>query len=89
MAVVSVMGQLGTLIGLVSVNWMPNDTDTEALKKDESWRIVQGLQGVVLFVLLFYMITMVKYDSPKFYVTQKDDEKAKQVISELYYTDQN
>ncbi len=40
MAVISVVGQLSTLIGLVSVNWMPNDTDTEALVEDESWRYV-------------------------------------------------
>ena len=71
MAVISVVGQLSTLIGLVSVNWMPNDTDTEALVEDESWRYVQGLQGMVLFILLLYMITMIRYDSPKFYVTQR------------------
>lgn len=40
LAVISVVGQLSTLIGLISVNWMPNDTDTQALEEDESWRYV-------------------------------------------------
>ena len=73
LAVISVVGQLSTLIGLISVNWMPNDTDTQALEDDESWRYVQGLQLLVLILIVLYMVTMVKYDSPKFYVTQKLD----------------
>lgn len=71
LAVISVVGQLSTLIGLISVNWMPNDTDTQALEDDESWRYVQGLQLFCLILIVLYMVTMVKYDSPKFYVTQK------------------
>jgi len=40
LAFISVVGQLSTLVGLVSVNWMPDDTDKDALKHDETWRIV-------------------------------------------------
>ena len=43
LAVISVVGQLSTLVGLISVNWMPADDDREALEVDESWRLVQGL----------------------------------------------
>ena len=43
LAVVSVVGQLSTLVGLLSVNWMPDDDDKEALEADQSWRLVQGL----------------------------------------------
>ena len=35
------------------------------------------------------MIFRVRYDSPKFYITQKLDEKAKHVISLIYQTDQD
>ena len=34
LAVVSVVGQLSTLVGLLSVNWMPDDDDREALVAD-------------------------------------------------------
>ena len=40
LAVISVIGQLSTLFGLVSVNWMPSDDDRAALEVDESWRFV-------------------------------------------------
>lgn len=40
LAVISVVGQLSTLVGLISVNWMPNDDDKDALKADNSWRYV-------------------------------------------------
>lgn len=60
---------------------MPSDDDTEALKADVSWRYVQGLQLVLLIVVLVMLAIFVKNDSPKFYVTQKNDEKAKDAIS--------
>lgn len=40
LAFISVVGQLSTLVGLVSVHWMPDDTDFNALRDDENWRIV-------------------------------------------------
>ena len=60
---------------------MPDDDDTAALEKDESWRFVQGLQLFFLIVIFIYMSFFVKYDSPKFYVTQREEEKAKEAIS--------
>ena len=66
---------------------MPPDNDREALIDDESWRLVQGLQLLTLVTLFFYMIFFVRYDSPKFYVTQKQDEKAKHVINQIYHID--
>ena len=40
LATISVVGQLSTLIGLISVQFMPKDSDREALEQDESWRFV-------------------------------------------------
>jgi len=65
---------------------MPEDTDVEALKADDNWRVIQGLQLFVLISFLAYMLFIVRYDSPKFYATNKQDEKAKQVISDIYET---
>ena len=59
LAVVSITGQLSTLFGLVSVSWMPDDTDRDALETDESWRLVQGLQLFFLLVILCYMFMYV------------------------------
>lgn len=59
---------------------MPDDDDKEALVVDESWRFVQGLQLLFLLIIFFYMLCFVKYDSPKFYLTQKRDHVAKKVI---------
>ena len=87
LAFVSVVGQLSTLVGLVSADWIPDDDDTEALKANESWRWVQGLQLIVLVIFFVYLVSLVRYDSPKFYVTQKQEEKAKQVIKKIYKTD--
>ena len=87
LAVISVVGQLSTLVGLVSVNWMPSDDDQEALEADESWRFVQGLQLFVLVIILVYMLCCVRYDSPKFYVTQKKDSLARKVIRQIYHID--
>ena len=81
LAVVSVVGQLSSLVGLISVSWLPDDKDKEALLQDETWRLVQGLQLAILVLLLVYMLMFVPYDSPKFYVTQKEDRKAKLVIN--------
>ena len=57
------------------------------MEDDETWRYVQGLQLFVLLVFLVYLLTCIRYDSPKFYVTQKQDEKAKKVIGVIYKKD--
>jgi len=69
LAVISVVGQASTLVGLISVNWMPADDDREALEADVSWRYVQGLQLFILVILIVYMTIFVRTDSPKFYIT--------------------
>ena len=40
LAAITVAGQFSTLLGLISVHWMPDDNDRAALEKDETWRLV-------------------------------------------------
>jgi len=87
LAFMTMVGQLSTLVGLISAEWIPDDNDVVALKENESWRLVQGLQLIVFVIILIYLLTLVRYDSPKFYVTQKQDEQAKKVIRKIYKTD--
>ena len=42
-----------------------------------------------LVTIVVYMLIFVRYDSPKFYVTQKQDEKAKNVISQIFFINQD
>ena len=43
LAVIQVIGQISTLLGIVSVNLLPPDNDPAALKSNEMWRLIQGI----------------------------------------------
>lgn len=42
---------------------------------------------MLLVIVFLSLVTCVRNDSPKFYATQKNDEKAKRVITKIYRTD--
>ena len=57
---------VATIIAYLLALGLPPDTDTEALKTDEFWRVIFGLPILFYLMQLILMHSIMKYESPKF-----------------------
>ena len=48
---------------------LPDENDKEALAADRKWRIMFGLPLLMYTLMLFGFMTIVRYDSPKYYMS--------------------
>ena len=57
---------LGVMIAFLLAEFLPEDTDTVALKETELWRIAYfWLPGCLYLIILFAYMFTIKYDSIK------------------------
>ena len=84
---VNIVGQLSSLIGLMSVVWLPEDADTEELKDNWTWRLVQGIQVLFFTLVVGSLLFLQKNDSPKFYLLKDKREMAEETINKIYETE--
>lgn len=77
---------LGLLIAMFIAVILPDDLDTEALEKNESWRVIFGLPLVTYSLILLGLIYLVPYDSPKFLMAQNQRTKALKSVHRAYET---
>ena len=49
---------------------LPDDLDSEALEKNESWRIIFGLPIITYALILFGLVFLLPNDSPKFHIAK-------------------
>ena len=73
---------MSTIIGVA----LPPDADPDKLAATENWIIIFTVQPILLVVTLILFYTLVRTDTPRFYIMQGDDEKAKEVIARIYVT---
>ena len=73
---------MSTIIGVA----LPPDADPEKLAATENWIIIFAVQPILLVVTLILFYTLVRTDTPRFYITQGEDEKAREVIARIYVT---
>ena len=72
LATVTFGGLIATCSGLI----LPKDTDKEALEQNQSWRLIFGFPAVFFIVELFGFLLIIRHDSPKYYISRGDREKA-------------
>ena len=61
---------LGLLVALFIAVILPDDLDSEALEKNESWRFIFGLPIITYALILFGLVFLLPYDSPKFHIAK-------------------
>ena len=88
-AVKHVFEGIGYLWAYFSVDMLPVDSDTAALKANTSYYIIFALPGIFWAISIILMLTIIRHDTPKFYMMQGEDEKAISVIHKIYKTDDN
>ena len=87
---ITVLGSIAHLVSQLSVEILPSDDDTPALEANNSWRIIEGMPMVFAISTIVGLLTLVRHDTPKFYLYSKDKEsKAKSAIHKMYVTNGN
>ena len=66
--------------------FLPSDDDEEALLANESWRGIFAVQPVLLVAAIVLFLMLVRTDTPRFYISKGENEKAKLAISKIYNT---
>ena len=75
---------LGITLAMVIGFGFPNENDLEAMKVDEFWRVVFGLPIIFCILQLFTLFSILKNDSILYHIKLGQDDKAKEVISQVY-----
>ena len=65
---------------------LPDEHDKEALAADRKWRIMFGLPLVMYTLMLLGFMTIVRYDSPKYYMSADRQQSAIRSIHTIYNT---
>ena len=66
--------------------FLPADDDEEALLANKSWRGIFAVQPVLLIASIVLFLVLVRTDTPRFYISKGENEKAKLAISKIYNT---
>ena len=74
------------MIALFIAVILPDDLDTEALETNESWRFIFGLPIITYALILFGLVFLLPYDSPKFHIAKGERAKALESIHRSYDT---
>ena len=60
---------LGILLSALMALILPDEHDKAALAADTKWRIMFGLPLLMYTLMLLGFMTIVRYDSPKYYMS--------------------
>ena len=66
---------------------LPPDDDDEGLAANKSWRIMFGLPFIMYGGMIIGFTFFVRYDSPKYYITNERKEMALRSIHNIYKTE--
>ena len=71
----------------LSVEILPSDDDTEAIKTNNTWRICEGMPILFFVLTTIGLFTIIRHDSPRFYLYSSDKWiQAKKAIHKMYIT---
>ena len=65
---------------------LPDEHDKDALAADRKWRIMFGLPLLMYTLMLLGFMTIVRYDSPKYYMSADRQQSAIRSIHTIYNT---
>ena len=71
---------LGTMIALCSAFFLPSDTETQELIDSQVWRYILAFPMVLYLGIALILLTYIRHDSPKFYLTNNDRKSSIKVI---------
>ena len=63
---------LGLLVALLIAYILPDDSNVEAMKTNESWRLIFGLPLVMYALIVGFLMLWIKYDSPKYHMSKNE-----------------
>ena len=79
---------VGSYVATISGLLLPPDTSSEkTLEHVTIWRYIFGFPLVPLVIALLVHFILIKHEPPKFYLMRDEDEKAEQVIKQIYHTE--
>ena len=58
----------------------PDDASEEELKANTSWRYIFAVQPLMYIITIVLFFVFVRMDTPRFYISTNQDEKAKLAI---------
>lgn len=63
--------QTGIFLSTIAGAALPPDADKEALKDTKSWIFIFALQPILLIIAIILFLSLVRYDTPRFYIMNK------------------
>ena len=66
---------------------LPEEKDEEGLAADKKWRILFGLPILMYTLMLIGFILIIRYDSPKYYMSADRKQSAIRSIHKIYRTE--
>ena len=85
-AIYTLAQNFGILLSALMALILPPDEDKEALALNNSWRIMFGLPFVFYGGMIIGLTFLIRYDSPKYYITNERKEMAIRSIQNIYIT---
>ena len=77
---------VGGLLAMFSGLLLPPDDDTKALKESNMWLFIYGFPAALYLLMVILMLTVVRYDSPKYSLVTGKKENCIAVIHQIYKT---
>ena len=77
------------MIAMVMGEGLPDDSDVQALRDSQFWRVIFGFPLVLYVFCLFGSVFYVKYESIKFCVFNDRRDEAKNMIRNVYHKSEN
>ena len=78
---------LGILLSALMALILPGEHDEPALAADKKWRIMFGLPILMYTLMLLGFTTVIRYDSPKYYMSADRKQSAIRSIHKIYKTE--
>ena len=77
----------GSSFALFSAALLPPDSDSEALQSSQVYLYIMGFPLVLYILMAVLLFTVIKYETPKFYMVAGEKKTSLKVIKKIYYAD--
>ena len=68
---------------------LPPDEDEKALKETNSWIFIYMLHPILMVATIALFLILIRTDTPRYYLSTGQEEKAKLVLKKMYDTGDN
>ena len=77
----------GSLFALFSAALLPPNSDPEALKSSQVYLYIMGFPLLLYILMAVLLLTVIRYETPKFYMVTGEKKASLKVIKKIYYAD--